>query len=44
VSEFLCLEMSEVLSRLRAGEFTRDAACAIALYALSQVPESKHRP
>ena len=40
VSEFLCLEMSEVLSRLRAGEFTRDAACAIALYALSQVRQS----
>lgn len=43
VSEFLCLEIPEVLSRMRAGEFTRDAACAIALYLLSQVSMGNHR-
>jgi 8-oxo-dGTP pyrophosphatase MutT (NUDIX family) len=31
VSEFLCLDMPEVLQRMRAGEFTRDAACSIAM-------------
>ena len=36
VSEFLCLEIPEVLQRIRAGEFTRDAACAIAVFLLSQ--------
>ena len=34
VSEFLCLALPEVLSRMRAGEFTRDAACAMAVYLL----------
>jgi 8-oxo-dGTP pyrophosphatase MutT (NUDIX family) len=38
VSEFLCLEMDEVLWRMQAGEFTHDAACAIATYWLSQEP------
>lgn len=34
VSEFLCLELSEVVARIRAGEFTPDATCAIAKSAL----------
>ncbi len=44
VSEFLCLETSEVLSRMRAGEFTRDAACAIAVYLLGQEAHVNQRP
>lgn len=36
VSEFLCLEIAEVLQRMREGEFTADAACAIAVFLLSQ--------
>ncbi len=35
VLEFLCLGLSEVVERIRAGEFTPDAACAIAKSALS---------
>jgi 8-oxo-dGTP pyrophosphatase MutT (NUDIX family) len=38
VSEYLCLTMDEVLDRMRRGEFTHDAACAIALYLLNQAP------
>jgi 8-oxo-dGTP pyrophosphatase MutT (NUDIX family) len=38
VSEFLCLEMSEVLERMQSGEFTHDAACAIALHLLHEAP------
>ena len=38
VSEFLCLEIPEVLQRMRSREFTRDAACAIAVLLLSQAP------
>jgi 8-oxo-dGTP pyrophosphatase MutT (NUDIX family) len=34
VSEFLCLSLPEVLSRIRAGQFAADAACAIALSVL----------
>ena len=34
VIDFLCLSFPDVLTRLRAGEFTPDAACAIALSAL----------
>ena len=34
VIDFLCLSIPEVMARLRAGEFTPDAACAIALSAL----------
>ena len=36
VSEFLCLNVAEVMQRLRSGEFTADAACAIAVFWLSQ--------
>ena len=31
VSEFLCLSVTEVMHRIRSGEFTPDAACAIAI-------------
>jgi 8-oxo-dGTP pyrophosphatase MutT (NUDIX family) len=30
VSEFLCLSLSDVIQRIRNGEFTHDATCAIA--------------
>ena len=40
VSEFMCLDISEVLERMRNREFTHDAACAIALYLLNQEPRS----
>lgn len=36
VSEFLCLEIPQVLQRMRSGEFTHDAACSIAVFLLSQ--------
>ena len=36
VGEFLCLSVAEVMQRLRLGEFTADAACAIAVFWLSQ--------
>lgn len=35
VSEFLCLNWPEVIQRIRQKEFTADAACAIAAWALS---------
>ena len=34
VSEFLCLSMPEVIERMRAKQFTADAACAIAVTCL----------
>ena len=35
VSEFLCLNLREVIQRIRQNEFTIDAACAIAAWILS---------
>ena len=40
VSEFLCLPMVDVLARMRANEFTADAACAIAVTYLDQSAKS----
>ena len=40
VSDYVCLEIDEVLSRMRDGEFTHDAACAIAVYLLNRESRS----
>jgi 8-oxo-dGTP pyrophosphatase MutT (NUDIX family) len=41
VSEFLCLSLPTVLERMRAGEFTADAACAIAAWLLNRQSASE---
>jgi len=38
VSEFVCLTLQELLQRMRGGEFSRDAACAIAALLVPPVP------